>query len=129
MNTAEVNAALTAATDALSSHLSDAEDLLAALHLGVSAQVPCGADRVLRFCKEGKAWRLVIADPMSGETWLAVNASRAMRVHAAAVLHLLLQALYDAQAEQLERVQKAAQQAEQFVAFLRVRADAQGQQP
>lgn len=113
------------ATDVLTEALSDAEDLLAALRLGVPAQVPLPDGRGLCFGKVGKQWRLYVASSVEGEDpQILASASRHTRVWAAESLPALLQALRDAQVAHHAEVVCAAEKVRAFNAALRAEASA-----
>lgn len=116
---------LGALTDQLNEALDDAADAIEALHLGVPARVPMGADHHLTWRKAGGDWRLLVELPDGSEH--EVDAvSRSLRIMVAATLPMLYEALLDAHASTTKDVEAAIAAARSFAASLRPTHDPNG---
>lgn len=107
-------------TDALTLALADAEEELAALGLGVSAQVELDERTWLVFAKEGPEWSLLVIykdDPSVRNPLL--KTSRLARTMAARKLGELRTKLYEAYQFQLADVAEATATARIFVEEMR----------
>ena len=115
-------------TDALNERLTEAEDALAALNLGVTAGVVLRSDEdsttCLRFGKEGGAWRLTVEswsdyDPETVHSSLLANSSRETRLEAVSKLGDLLSELLAVARSQITDVEAAAEEVSSFVRSVR----------
>jgi hypothetical protein len=95
---------LTETTEQMNETLRRAESVLESLKLGVSASVPLcrQSGQVLRFCKDGNEWRLMVSAGSGQERsdCPVLSASRAIRLAALESLQLLHRALLDQHASQ-----------------------------
>ena len=108
---------LAKATDELNEVLRDAEDRLAALNLGVAAEIALSDCVHLRFGKHGAGWALLCI--RGDQTDPIVSASRRVRVEAAQALPRLRAALLETATTQEAAVRFAVLEARKFLASLR----------
>ncbi len=102
------------ATDELNEELIKVEAGLAALDLGVAAEVPLNDGHFLGFGKHEKKWSLFVRSDKDSSKKPAHQASRALRIEVAKHLHVLLEHLYGARDAQTVVVQEAVGVARQF---------------
>lgn len=102
--------------DRLNDALDDAEEAIADLHLGVSAEVPLG-DKLLRFGKDGNEWCLSVV--FDGHSCHLLKAPLLVRSAAAEQLGALLDALQAKQGEVASQIEQATLRANNFTHAVR----------
>jgi len=92
--------------DELTELLGDAEDVIAAMHLGVAAEVPIDGAGKLRFCKRG-AERGLFFENAAGDVQDLSATSKKIRIEAAFLLSKLVEALHAAKDRENETLMRA----------------------
>lgn len=100
--------------DELTALLGDAEDVIAAMHLGVAAEVPIEGAGRLRFCKRGAEWGLYFENQVGDIQDLSV-ASKKVRIEAAFLLSKLVEALHVAKDRENEALLRAISTVKGFI--------------